>query len=197
MSAFVSSLLAKSLVLPFLVFLAELCVVTLFTLRIIFISRGMKILAPIVGFFEVTIWLFAIAQVMQNLQDPRSFLAFAGGFTLGNLLGMLIEKRLALGKVVIRTITIKDVSPLVNEFWEATYGVTVIDGAGARGPVKVVLTVVPRKELDAVIAIIRRFDPGAFYSVDDLQEVAQGTFPQRRSLRGLTPSLLQPFRRAA
>jgi uncharacterized protein YebE (UPF0316 family) len=197
MSEFVSSLAANSLVLPFLVFLAELCVVTLFTLRIIFINRGMKILAPIVGFFEVTIWLFAIAQVMQNLQDPRSFLGFAGGFTLGNLLGMLIEKRLALGKVVVRIITIKDVCPLVNEFWEATYGVTVIEGTGARGPVKVVLTVVPRKELDAVIAIIRRLDPGAFYSVDDLLEAAQGTFPERRSLRGLTPSLLQPFRRAA
>src|SRR5215471_4871039 len=78
--------------LPLLVFVAELTVVTLSTLRIIFLSRGNKLLAPILGFFEVTIWLFAIGQVMQNLQDPGCFLGFAGGFTLGNFLGILIEK---------------------------------------------------------------------------------------------------------
>jgi uncharacterized protein YebE (UPF0316 family) len=197
MGDWITSLPSNVSLLPLLVFLAELCVVTLFTLRIIFIARGMKILAPIVGFFEVTTWLFAIAQVMQNLQDPRCFLAFAGGFTLGNFLGMLIEKRLALGNVVVRTITAKETSGLVNSFWDAGYGVTVLDAAGARGPVKVVMTVVPRKELESVFGLIRQFDPAAFYSVDEIQEVAQGTFPERRSLRGLTPSLLQPSRRAA
>src|SRR5438045_1109329 len=79
--------------LPLLVFFAELCVVTISTLRIIFISRGMKYLAPLLGFFEITIWLFAIGQVMQNLNDAGCFLGFASGFTLGNFLGVLIEKR--------------------------------------------------------------------------------------------------------
>src|SRR5271169_6738861 len=100
-------------VLPVLVFFAELCVVTLSTLRIIFISRGKKVLAPLVGFFEITIWLFAIGQVMHNLNDPFCFLGFAGGFTLGNYLGMLAEKWLALGTVVVRTITRKDATGLV------------------------------------------------------------------------------------
>jgi len=62
-----------------LVFFAELCVVTLATLRIIFISRGKRLLAPLVGFFEVTIWLFAIGQVMRNLTDPLCYLGFAAG----------------------------------------------------------------------------------------------------------------------
>jgi uncharacterized protein YebE (UPF0316 family) len=197
MTGLVNSLQSNWPVLPLLVFAAELCVVTLFTLRIIFIARGMRLLAPIIGFFEVTIWLFAIAQVMQNLSDPRCFLGFAGGFTLGNFLGMLIEKWLALGNVVVRTITTRDASLLVDQFWQAGYGVTVLDAAGARGPVKLVLTVVPRKELDSVFAIVRRFDPHAFYSVDELQEVVQGTFPERRTLRGFFPSVLQASRRAA
>src|SRR5712692_12038219 len=72
--------------LPLLVFLAELCVVTIGTVRIIFVARGMKILAPILGFFEVSIWLFAIGQIMQNLTDLSCYLAFAGGFTAGNYL---------------------------------------------------------------------------------------------------------------
>src|SRR5947209_2547847 len=55
--------------LPLLIFCAELCVVTISTIRIIFLSRGMKTLAAILGFFEITIWLFAIGQIMRNLSD--------------------------------------------------------------------------------------------------------------------------------
>ena len=55
--------------LPGMIFLAEMCVVTLGTLRIIFVSRGQKFLAPCLGFFEIIIWLFAISQVMQHLQN--------------------------------------------------------------------------------------------------------------------------------
>jgi uncharacterized protein YebE (UPF0316 family) len=183
--------------LPLVVFVAELCVVTLCTLRIIFLSRGMKYLAPALGFFEVTIWLFAVGQVMQNLQDPGCFLGFAGGFTLGNYFGILIEKRLALGAAVVRTVTHKDAADLVDGLRGAGYGVTSLDAEGATGPVKVVLTVVPRRELDGVLAVVRRFDPAAFYSVDELQEVGPGIFPERRGLRGAVPAVLQPSRRAA
>jgi uncharacterized protein YebE (UPF0316 family) len=183
--------------LPLLVFFAELCVVTLSTLRIIFLARGMKILAPAIGFFEVTIWLFAIGQVMQNLSNIGCFLGFAGGFTLGNFFGLLIEKRLALGTVIIRTVTHRDATDLVESIREARYGVTSLDAEGATGPVKVVLTIVRRKELDDVLAIIRRFDPNAFYSVDEIQEAGQGIFPERKRLRGLIPAILQPSRKAA
>jgi uncharacterized protein YebE (UPF0316 family) len=183
--------------LPILVFFAELCVVTLCTLRIIFISRGNTVVAPILGFFEITTWLFAIGKVMQNLSDPACFLGFAGGFTLGNLLGVLIEKRLALGNVVVRTITHKDATNLVESLRQARFGVTSLDAQGARGPVKLVFTVVPRKQLDPVLSIIRGFDPAAFYSVDEIQEAAAGIFPERKRFRTGIPSVLHPSRRVA
>ncbi len=183
--------------LPVLVFFAELSVVTLFTLRIIFLSRGKKFLAPVIGFFEVTIWLFAIGQVMQNLHSPGCFLGFASGFTLGNYLGVLIEKRLALGTVVVRTVTHRNAAVLISNLQEAQYGVTSLDAEGARGPVKVVFTVVRRRELDTVLTIIRRFDPEAFYSVDEIQEARSYLHPERKPIRGLLPSLLQPTRKTA
>jgi uncharacterized protein YebE (UPF0316 family) len=197
MIAFIADSFSPFSLLPLLVFVAELTVVTLSTLRIIFLSRGNKLLAPILGFFEVTIWLFAIGQVMQNLSSPGCFLGFAGGFTLGNYLGVLIEKRLALGTVVVRTITHRDPTELVEGLRRAHYGITIMDAEGARGPVKLVFTVVRRRELDAVLAIIRRFDPEAFYSVDEVQEARPNQLPQRSPLRGLLPSVLQPSRRAA
>ncbi len=180
--------------LPLVVFCAELCVVTICTVRIIFISRGMKLPAALLGFVEVTTWLFAIGQVMQNLKDPGCFLGFAGGFALGNYLGVLIERRLALGMVVVRTITHRDAADLIRGLRAAQFGVTSLEGQGARGPVKVVLTLVPRRELEVLLAIIRRFDSEAFYSVDEIQEAGPGIFPRRERVRGAVPAVIRSLR---
>lgn len=175
------------------IFVAEACVVTLSTMRTIFLAKGMKILAPILGFFEVTIWLFAIGQVMRNLDDLRCALAFAGGFTLGNFLGVLIEQKLALGSLVVRSITARETEPLVAELRAAGFGVTLLSGQGANGPVQVIFTIVPRRELNSVLAILKRFDPAVFYSVDSLQSAAAGIAPQRRPT--LMPAGLWPMKR--
>src|SRR5262245_27332524 len=106
------------------IFVAEMAVVTLSTLRVIFVARGVRRLAPVLGFFEVTTWLFAIGEVMKNLADFRCSLAFAGGFTAGNFLGILIEEKLALGSVVVRTITHKAAEGLVRSLRAANFGVT-------------------------------------------------------------------------
>ena len=185
--------------LPLSIFLAEVCVVTCNTVRTIFIARGRKFLAPMLGFCEVSIWLFAIGQVMKNLSNLSCYAGFAAGFTLGNFLGILIESRLAIGTLVIRVITSRDASWLVENLRTAGYGVTSLQGQGTSGPVHVVLTVVPRKELRNVRAIIRNFDPDTFYSVDDVQVAARGVFPAaRKAVRRLMPSVLSvPAQRAA
>jgi uncharacterized protein YebE (UPF0316 family) len=178
--------------LPLLVFAAELCVVTLSTVRIIFVGRGKKGLAAAIGFFEVSIWLFAIGQIMQNLSNLGCYLGFAGGFTAGNYLGVLVEQRLGLGTLVVRIITPRGAAALVERLRAAHYGVTCLEGQGAAGPVTVVLTVIPRKELAAVVAIIKDFDPRCFYSVDDLQSAEAGVFPaERGGLRGVVPGPLR------
>jgi uncharacterized protein YebE (UPF0316 family) len=185
--------------LPLLVFLAEMLVVTLGTIRIIFVSRGMKVLAPILGFFEVTLWLFAIGQIMQNLSDLGCYLAFAAGFCFGNYLGIHIEKRLAIGTLLVRIITNKEPNELVDGLKAAGYGLTTVDGQGVTGPVKIVLTVVKRKELDHVVTIIKGFDPTAFYSVDEIQSAEAGVFPAPKGRwRGAFPAApLRMMRHAA
>lgn len=157
------------LLLPLSIFVAEMVVVTISTMRIIFIGRGLKTMAAGLGFFEVTIWLFAIGQVMSNLDRPLCFAAFAGGFVAGNYLGMSLEQRLAIGSVLVRVITGRDARRLVDLLRDAGCGVTRIGAQGLQGPVEIVFTVIRRRRLAEVLALVRRFDADAFYSIDELQ----------------------------
>lgn len=182
--------------LPFTIFLAELTVVTLGTLRIIFVSRGNRILAPTLGFFEVSTWLFAIGQVMSNLSSVWCFLAFALGFSAGNYLGILIEKKLAMGLAMVRVFAPGDAASLASALRDRNFGVTSVEGQGARGRVDVVLTIVKRRQLDEVLDMVESLHPGAFYAVDDLQAASAGIFPLHRAQNSV-PGIVRDFGKPA
>jgi uncharacterized protein YebE (UPF0316 family) len=177
----------STLLIPLLIFAAEVCVVTLGTLRIIFVARGQKILAPLLGFFESFIWLVAISQIMRDLSDWSCFIAFALGFALGNYLGICVEKRLALGTVIVRIITHRDAGALIARLRGANFGVTAVEGRGATGKVQIVMTVAKRKQLPRITALIETHHPSAFFSVDDLQSASDGIFPTPRERPGIIP----------
>ena len=170
-----------SLLTPLIIFLAEACVVTIATMRSIFVSRGMKAAAAGLGLVEASIWLFAVGQVFQNLSNVSCSIAYAAGFTLGNYLGVLLEQKVAVGSVLLRVITSRDAVGLVQSLTAGGYGITRLNAQGSTGPVQVVLTVVKRKELGRVVALIKSFDPGVFYSVDDLHSAGAGVFPPKRT----------------
>lgn len=168
-----------AITLPLLVFLARFVDVTLGTLRIIFLSRGKKILAPLLGFVEVFIWITVVSQIVRGAQSLTAYFAYAAGFAVGNYVGILIEEKLAIGTLVIRIILSKNGNFLVTRLGEEGYGVTFVDGHGGNGPVVLVYTVVMRKELDQIIAIIEETSPKAFYTVEELRSVRDGIFPVR------------------
>lgn len=184
-------------IIPVLIFLARIIDVSVGTIRVIFVARGLKYLAPIIGFFEVLIWILAIGQIMQNLSNPVCYIAYAAGFATGNYVGMVIADRLSLGVVLVRVITEKDALPLVEYLQKEGYGVTSVDGHGTRGQVKVVFTVVHRRDLPDVVSIIKRFNPRAFYTVGEVGSVEMGTFPLRNRWRDYTfLRRMQPFRKS-
>ena len=182
--------------LPFLIFLARVVDVTMGTIRVIFVSRGLKYLAPVVGFFEILIWLLAIGQIMKNLSNPVCYIAYAGGFAVGNYIGIAIAEKLSLGVVLIRIVTAKDALPLVERLKEKNYGVTSVDGHGTTGEVKVVFTVVKRREVANIVELIKTFNPHAFYSIEEVGFVQKGIFPLRESWRdSRSLRILKPFRK--
>jgi hypothetical protein len=55
-----------------------------------------------------------------------------------------------------------------------------VEGQGKSGRVKVVFTVVRRREVRPVVDLIRQFNPDAFYSIEDVEFVEKGVFPPRK-----------------
>lgn len=170
----------KWVVLPVLIFLARLTDVSLGTLRIIFVSHGLKYIAPIVGFVEINIWLLAIGQIMQNLNNLTCSFAYAGGFATGAFVGMVIEEKLSIGMVLVRVICKHDATELIKSLQEADYGVTTHDAEGVKGPVKIIFAVIRREDLHDIIDRIHKIHPHAFYSVEDVRSVGEAMFPYHR-----------------
>ena len=100
------------LVLPLLIFIARIFDVSMGTIRVIFITRGYKLIAPLIGFFEVVIWLLAIGQIMSNLTNIYCYLGYALGFSAGTYIGMVIEEKLSIGKVILRIVSKRDATSL-------------------------------------------------------------------------------------
>lgn len=164
-------------ILPLLIFIARVCDVTLGTIRIIFVAKGKKYIAPMLGFFEALIWLTAMGQIMQNLTNVAAYLAYAGGFAMGNFVGILIEEKLAMGILIVRIITVKDATELIKHLGARGYGVTCVDAMGSTGPVKLIYTIIKRKNYSDVVSIIKEFNPKAFYSIEDARMAYEGIFP--------------------
>lgn len=178
--SFYNSDVFKWVILPILIFLARMTDVSLGTLRIIFVSHGLKYIAPLVGFVEINIWLLAIAQIMQNLNNLITSLAYAGGFATGAFVGMLIEEKLSIGMVMVRIICKHDTTELVKSLHDANYGVTTHDAEGINGPVKIIFAVIRREDLRSVLNRIHTIHPHAFYSVEDIRSVGEAMFPYQR-----------------
>lgn len=161
-----------------IVFFARIVDVSLGTLRIIYISKGMRLLAPLLGFVEVFIWIVVVSQLVKNVSNLAGYLAYAAGFAAGNFVGMAIENRLAIGTLMLRIIGSDETDHLICSLRDSGYGVTYFDAQGASGPVKVVNTVIKRKELKDVVQRIRDCDPDVFYTIEEVRQANKGVFHQ-------------------
>lgn len=176
---FLASDLFNWLVLPLFIFAGGMVYVALATLRNVFIARNLRKIVPVIGFFEVLIWLTAVSSTIKNLHNIACYLGFAAGYSTGIYIGLAIEARLALGLQVIRIITNQDPSELLQALQTANIGTTQLDGKGSKGPVKVIFTTVKRKDVQQVCEIITAHNPNAFFTIEDIRQANQGVFPNQ------------------
>lgn len=166
-------------ILPLLIFFSRAVDVSLGTIRIIFVSKGQRFLASLLGFFEILVWIIAITKIMQNITNFFYYIVYAGGFAAGIYFGMIIEERLALGLLSIHVFTAKDANELLKRLRDKNYGVTSRIAHGETGKIDELFIVVDRKNLAQVLGILREYDVDAFISVEDVKLVKGGIFPHR------------------
>lgn len=156
------------IVLPLLIFFSRVLDVSLGTIRMVFISKGFERAAPILGFFEVLIWIVAVKQVMDNLTSPTLYLAYAAGFAFGTYIGMKFENKLSVGKVLVRIFLHGNNADVVSEL-RKDYKLTVSNAYGRDGDVKIVFAIINRKKLRSFLKKLNEYCPRAFYSIEDVR----------------------------
>ena len=161
------------LLIPF-IFLARVADVSLGTFRTIVVFRGQKFIAALIGFFEIIIWLFAAGHVLKNLDKWYLALAYAAGFSVGNYVGVWIESRFAIGDELIRCISFSR-HILADKIRSKGFKVVSFDGdMGQTHPVELLLIVEKRRNIPALICLIKDLDPTAVYTISDVKSVYDG-----------------------
>jgi uncharacterized protein YebE (UPF0316 family) len=148
--------------------------VSMGTVRMIMIMRGMRKWAALIGFVEVSIWVMAISRVIGSVDNVLSVIGYGGGFATGTLLGMWIENKLALGYADIRIISMTKGHEIVQRVRQAGYGATLMQAEGQSGPVYVASVVTHRRQTGDVIRLVNKVDATAFVTIEEARRVVRG-----------------------
>ena len=148
------------------IFLLRVIDQSLGTMRSLLVSKNKTIYAALIGLVESVIWILAISQVIKDINDPVLIMAYAAGFAAGTILGSYIEQIVGVGNIVIRVFCPADSPSVAESLRKDGHGVTVIDGEGKDGPVKIYLCVIPRRKLKNVLKTIKEINPNIFITTD-------------------------------
>lgn len=181
-------------VLPLLIFMARIMDVSINTIRIIYVLGGRRLTSTVLGFFESFIWLMAIRQIFEHMDNWVCYVAYPGGFAMGILVGMIIEERIAYGKVIVRIITRKDVSELIDFITKNQFRYTRVVSEGLDGPENLVFTVLPRENLEELLTKMKAILPTAFYTVEKVNRAAESGAVVQESTRWSIASWLKERR---
>lgn len=157
-----------------MIFLLRVSDMTLDTLRVLVVMRGRKAIAWVLGFFQSIIFVTAITSVLANLDNPLNLLGYAAGFATGNVVGMLIEERLAIGHVQLSIISPGRGAAVAARLREQGYAITEIPARGKDGMVALLTCSVLRKNVEQVQKLVNEVDPAAFVTAEDVRPVRRG-----------------------
>lgn len=159
-----------------LIFVAKCSDVTLATIRTLFVVKGKKKLAFCVGCLEILIYLFAMNKVLGDMGDIFKVASYTLGFATGNVVGITLEEKLAIGLITAQVFTSKDVDRFSNYLRDNGFGVTVIEGKGREGVKYILQVVLDRKNLNNFQSTIDNYDSKAFVAISEIKNVTGGYF---------------------
>lgn len=165
---------------PLVIFGLRIIDVSLATTRMLLAVRGQRVLVPLIGFFEVLIWLFAAGSAIQYLNSPLHVIGYAGGFAAGNAVGLWVEEKLALGLATVRIISEHGGVEAADALRDKGFGVTEFAGQGRQGLVEVVYTVARRADVKEILSVVDTWAPDSFVTVEEPRSIHRGWLFQKR-----------------
>lgn len=144
------------------------------TLRVLFVVRGRKQIAWLLGFFQSAVFVIAITRVLSDLSNPLVVLGYAAGFATGNVLGIVVEERLAIGHLQLQIVSRTRGAAVARALRANGYGVTEISARGRDGTVKLLTASVLRKDAARARKIVHESDEEAFITSEDVRPVRRG-----------------------
>jgi uncharacterized protein YebE (UPF0316 family) len=167
------------------VFGARVVDVSLGTLRTIAIVHGRTFMAFWLGFVESAIWLAVVSTIVQSVsQQPALGVIYAFGFATGNLVGIQIEKMIAMGNLILRIISRKRTVDMAREIRDSGYPVTTFTGQGRSGPVTELYVVCRRRDLKKLLRKVLSLDDEAFYVTEQAGSVSNICRPMMQPATG-------------
>ena len=157
-----------------LIFLLRVTDMALDTLRVLMVMRGKKGIAWVLGFFQSAIFILAISSVLTHLDNPLNVIGYAAGFATGNVVGMWIEERLAIGHVNITVVSSRRGSAIADHLRAKGFAVTEIPARGKDGMVSLLTCSVLRKNVADVRNLVNEIDAEAFITAEDVRPVRRG-----------------------
>ena len=157
-----------------LIFLLRVCDMSLDTLRVLVVLRGRKAIAWGLGFFQALIFVLAISSVLKDLDNILNVVGYAAGFATGNVLGLWIEGKLAIGHIQLSIVSPRLGSAIAERLRNEGYAITEIPARGKDGTVTMLSCSVLRRNVNRVHKITREVDPEAFITAEDVRPVRRG-----------------------
>lgn len=157
--------MVEALLGAFIIMCMRICDVTVGTFRIILVNQGKKYFAALTGFVEVLIWIFAMRHIVQHMDQTINLFGYAIGFAIGNILGISVEEKIALGFVQLNIISKFATDKIADTLRLSNFGVTLIPGEGGSGGVAILLIIIRRRDFKKVMGIIESIDNEAFITV--------------------------------
>jgi uncharacterized protein YebE (UPF0316 family) len=147
---------------------------TLDTLRVLVVMRGQKKIAWVLGFFQASVFVVAIGTVLNNLDNPLNIIGYAAGFATGNVVGMLIEEKMAIGHTMINIVSPRRGSAIADNLRKNGYAVTEIAARGKDGMVTLLNCNVLRRQVGDIRTLVNDIDPEAFITAEDVRPIRRG-----------------------
>jgi uncharacterized protein YebE (UPF0316 family) len=168
-----------------IIFVARIFDVSIGTVRTIVTVQGRTVIAFVLAIFEIVIWITVASAVINQIKEkPVLVVFYALGFATGNVVGILVERRLAFGFIILKVIT-KNAGPeMADSLRKKGQPVTSFIGEGMAGPVTELYIACRRRDLKWILPQVKKMDEDAFYVVEQARDVSKVLRPIHSPIGG-------------